>query len=46
MSSYVYMKVLESARFRFDDGGVVPPAQVRRTRLDMLGRPTVEVPRD
>jgi NAD-dependent dihydropyrimidine dehydrogenase PreA subunit len=36
----------DALRFRFDDGRVVPPAQVRRTRLNLMGRRTVEVPRD
>jgi len=33
----------DALRFRFDDGRVVEPATVRRTRLNMLGRRTVEV---
>jgi NAD-dependent dihydropyrimidine dehydrogenase PreA subunit len=33
----------DALRFRFDDGRVVGPATVRSTRLNMLGRRTVEV---
>lgn len=33
----------DALRFRFDDGRVIEPATVRRTRVNMLGRRTVEV---
>jgi NAD-dependent dihydropyrimidine dehydrogenase PreA subunit len=36
----------DALRFRFDDGRVVEPATVRRTRLNMLGRRSVEIARD
>jgi NAD-dependent dihydropyrimidine dehydrogenase PreA subunit len=35
----------DALRFRFSDGRVVEPETVRRTRLNMLGRRTVEVDR-
>jgi NAD-dependent dihydropyrimidine dehydrogenase PreA subunit len=34
----------DALRFRFDDGSLVEASTIRRTRLNMLGRRTVEVP--
>jgi len=34
----------DALQFRFDDGRVIEPATVRRTRLNMLGRRSVQVP--
>ncbi|GBD83636.1 acetyl-CoA decarbonylase/synthase complex subunit gamma [bacterium BMS3Abin02] len=34
----------DALRFRFDDGRVVEPATIRRTRLNLLGKRTVTVP--
>ena len=33
----------DALRFRYEDGRVVPPSTVRRTRVNMLGRRTIEL---
>jgi NAD-dependent dihydropyrimidine dehydrogenase PreA subunit len=33
----------DALRFRYDDGRIVEPATIRRTRMNMVGRRTVEV---
>jgi NAD-dependent dihydropyrimidine dehydrogenase PreA subunit len=34
----------DALRFRYDDGRIVKPATIRRTRMNMVGRRTVQLP--
>jgi NAD-dependent dihydropyrimidine dehydrogenase PreA subunit len=34
----------DALRFRYDDGRIVEPATIRRTRMNMVGRRTVQLP--
>jgi hypothetical protein len=36
----------DALRFRYDDDRVVEAETIRRTRMNMVGRRTVELPRD
>jgi ferredoxin len=34
----------DALRFRYDDGRIVEPATIRRTRMNMVGRRTIQLP--